>query len=100
MSAADWIAQGIWDEESEWVWLAYDQYENAGKAKYAAWTGTGELPFGFREIPVELTELRCRVVYARPGEKHEGGWAGQGEEMWWRCDRSHPKALKFYEVRA
>lgn len=94
-----YLEDGLWDEDGEWVWLLADRYRTGAQAKYAAWVGRS-LPTGFREMGVELTEMTCKVTYARPGEPHESGWAGSGEEMFWRCDSNHPKAIKFYEIGA
>lgn len=92
------LLSGLWAEDGEWVWLPADQYENHGKAKYAAFTGRG-LPVGFNEAgDIELIDMTCRFVYARPGEEHEHGWAGRGDATWHPCGPDHPKAKKFYEV--
>lgn len=90
-----WLAQGIWNEDGDRVWLLYESYGSPARAKSVAWSGAGELPVGFREGGAKLTDLSCRIIYARPGEEDETGFA---DEMWFRCKSDHPKAVKFYEV--
>lgn len=88
----------LWSEGGDVLWLRGDLAENASKARYIAWTGK-DLPTGFNEGLAGLIDLRVRVVYVRPGEPDESGWAGRGAETWWRCDKTHPKAERYWEIR-
>src|SRR5579864_5434247 len=88
----------LWNEDGDILWLRRDLAATASKARYIAYSGRG-LPVGQRECGVSLTEIRVRALFLRPGEEDEVGWAGNGADTWWRCEREHPKAVAYWELR-
>jgi hypothetical protein len=89
------IPTHLWNENGDICMLRADLYENQGKARYAAFIGRN-LEVGFDEGGSLLTDLHVRTIYMRPSEDGERGWA---DEMWWYCEKDHPGAVKYYEVR-
>jgi hypothetical protein len=102
MSSLDtypYLDAGLWEESSEWVWLLAESYEHGRDAIQAAFEGSGPLPVGFRECGLDhQSQLTAHIIFARPGREDESGWAGRGEETWWRCAPDHPTAVRFWEV--
>jgi hypothetical protein len=94
-ATVDEVPADLWNEDGDRVWIRGDLYLTAGGARYGAWLGRN-LPIGFREMGVDLLDLRVRVAYLKFEPDPD---ALLDEWPWKPSDRSDPDAVRFWEIR-
>jgi hypothetical protein len=94
----------LWSEDGEYLWIRGDLAETPERAQRIAFVGHDPK----RRVVLPETYLggerygydgiKAHLLYLRPGDTDECGWAEKGPDTWWRCEPDHPNAVAYWQV--